>query len=78
MVTIEVVKTKKELNQFIDFPYKLYKGDKNYVPELRIAVKELLDKKKNPFFKHAEAEYFLAKNQEGEVVGRIAPITNEN
>ncbi len=78
MVSIEVVKTKKELNQFIDFPYKLYRGDKNYVPELRIAVKELLDKKKNPFFKHAEAEYFLAKDQNGKVVGRIAAITNEN
>ncbi len=78
MVDVNVVKSKKEMGEFIDFPYKLYEGDKNYVPELRIAQKETLDRKKNPFFKHAEAEYFLAKDNNGKIVGRIAAITNEN
>ena len=40
----------------------------------------MLDRKKNPFFQHAEAEYFLAERRggraEGEVVGRIAAIDN--
>jgi hypothetical protein len=38
-------------------------------------VKKMLDPKKNPFFAHAEAEYFLAVRRE-EVVGRIAAIHN--
>ena len=39
-------------------------------------VKKLLDRSKNPFFEHAEAEYFLA-TRNGEVVGRIAAISNK-
>jgi GNAT superfamily N-acetyltransferase len=35
----------------------------------------LLSREQNPFFEHAEAEYFLAE-QGGEVVGRIAAISN--
>ncbi len=38
-------------------------------------IRKLLDREKNPFFEHAEAEYFLAE-REGRVVGRIAAISN--
>jgi GNAT superfamily N-acetyltransferase len=38
-------------------------------------VKLLLSREKNPFFEHAEAEYFLAERN-GEIVGRIAAISN--
>jgi GNAT superfamily N-acetyltransferase len=47
------------------------------VPQLRIAVKELLDRGKHPFYADAEAEFFLAR-REGKVVGRIAAIINRN
>jgi GNAT superfamily N-acetyltransferase len=42
---------------------------------LRRDVAALLSRSKNPFFEHAEAEYFLAE-RDGEVVGRIAAISN--
>jgi GNAT superfamily N-acetyltransferase len=35
----------------------------------------LLSRTKNPFFEHAQAEYFIAE-REGDVVGRIAAISN--
>ena len=35
----------------------------------------MLDRGKNPFFEHAEADYFLAERN-GETVGRIAAIAN--
>jgi len=35
----------------------------------------LLSRTKNPFFEHAEAEYFIAERN-GEVVGRVAAISN--
>jgi GNAT superfamily N-acetyltransferase len=38
-------------------------------------VAALLSRAKNPFFDHGEAEYFLAE-RDGEVVGRIAAISN--
>ena len=38
-------------------------------------METLLSRRKNPFFEHAEAEYFIAE-RDGEVVGRIAAISN--
>jgi hypothetical protein len=71
------VETAKDVRRFIDFPHQLYKGDEHYVPELFIAQKKILDKKKNPFFRHAEVDLFLALRN-GNTVGRIAAIRNGN
>jgi hypothetical protein len=46
-----------------------------WVAPLRMDVRTLLSRDKNPFFQHAEAEYFLAE-RDGGVVGRIAAIQN--
>lgn len=64
-----------DLARFIGLPYRLHRRDPLWVPPLRRDVALLLDRKKNPFFDHAEAEYFLAE-RDGEVVGRIAAISN--
>lgn len=76
MKIIEVT-TKKLKKQFIDFPHDLYQADPNYVPEVFIGQKDLMDEKKNPFFKHSKAQLFLAKKGE-QIVGRIAAIRNNN
>jgi GNAT superfamily N-acetyltransferase len=76
-VTILHVTTSKQIKTFIDFPHELYKDDPNYVPELFIAVKELLSPKKNPYFKHSEASSYLAY-ENGKVVGRITATVNNN
>jgi len=75
-ISIKKVSTKSELNQFIKFPWKIYENDKNWVPPLLMEQNALLDKKKNPFFKAAEADYFLAL-KENEIVGRIAAVKND-
>lgn len=67
----------KTLKAFIDYPHTLYKGDPYYVPELFIAQKDILSADKNPFYRHAEMQLFLAY-KEGVVVGRIAAILNRN
>jgi len=75
-IIVKQVSNKSELNQFIKFPWKIYKDDKYWVPPLLMEQKTLLNKQKNPFFKNAEAEYFLAYRN-GEIVGRIASVKNE-
>ena len=69
--------SKQALKEFIEFPYSLYRGDPFWVPPLRIAVKELLNRAKHPFYANAAAEFFLAR-QDGRVVGRIAAILDRN
>jgi len=74
---IESVLTAKDRKKFINFPHDLYASDPNYVPELYLVVKDILDPKKNPFFEHSEVALFLAY-QDQKVVGRIAAIRNNN
>ena len=74
-VRVQPVRSPRQLRRFIDFPYRLHARDPVWVPPLRRDVALLLSRRKNPFFEHAEAEYFLAE-REGTVVGRIAAIAN--
>ncbi len=75
--TIQLVKTQTHLRDFIRLPWKIYAGNPNWVPPLIVDMKKILDKKKNPFFEHSDAQLFLAQDN-GETVGRIAAIINNN
>jgi GNAT superfamily N-acetyltransferase len=75
-VEVTAVDGKKALNEFIELPYQLYRDDPKWVPPLRIAVKELLDRRKHPFYANAEVEFFLARKN-GQVAGRIAAIIDK-
>jgi len=75
MITIKEAKTKKELTDFIKFPFSLYKNNKYWVPPIIADELETFDKTKNPAFENAEAYFYIAyKNSE--IVGRIAAIIN--
>ena len=63
----------KTLKEFVELPYTLYRNDSHWVPPLRIAVKDLLNRAKHPFYKNAEAEFFLARRN-GRPLGRVAAI----
>jgi len=76
-IEIAAVVGKKALHEFVELPFEIYRNDRYWVPQLRIAVKELLDRGKHPFYADAEAEFFLAR-RDGKVVGRIAAIINRN
>jgi GNAT superfamily N-acetyltransferase len=67
---VRPVRSKKELMAFIKLPWRLYRNEPLWVPPLLSERKKHLDRDKNPFFEHAEAEYFLAW-RDGEPVGRI-------
>jgi GNAT superfamily N-acetyltransferase len=73
---VRPVTTPAGLNRFIGFPYDLHRGDPQWVAPLRMDIRTLLSRTKNPFFQHGAAEYFLAE-RDGRVVGRIAAIRND-
>jgi hypothetical protein len=70
---VVTVDNKSALKEFVELPFTLYRDDPHWVPPLRIAVKELLDKAKHPFYADAETELYLAQ-RDGKVVGRVAAI----
>jgi hypothetical protein len=70
-LTIRPVTTKADLAAFVDLPFRLYAGNANWVPPIKSEVRELINPAKNPWFKHGEAQLFLAE-QGDRVVGRIS------
>jgi GNAT superfamily N-acetyltransferase len=72
-ITVEPVLSRRQLKEFVRLPYRLYRSDRNWVPQLLVDDYKKLDRQKHPFFKHAEAEYFLAR-RDGKPVGRIVAI----
>jgi hypothetical protein len=65
---------------FVEVPFRLYAEDPRWVPPLRSEALKMLDRKKNPFFRHADVEHFVVFDG-GTPVGRIAatvyPAYNE-
>ncbi len=74
-IEIREVTTRAELRRFVEYPNKLYKGNKYYIPALVADDLDTLNREKNPAFENCEAIYFLAL-REGRIVGRIAGIIN--
>jgi hypothetical protein len=74
-IEIKLVTTRKDLNTFLDFPFKHYKNNPYWCPQLRIDDRRILNPRKNYAFEHCEAQYWLAL-EDGVVVGRIAGIIN--
>ena len=72
-ILVQPVANKSQQKAFIKFPWKLYKGDPNWIPPLIMNIKELLNYKKHAFYDRAEIQTFLA-TRNGEIVGRIAAI----
>jgi GNAT superfamily N-acetyltransferase len=72
-VRIEPVRSLSDLDDFIRYQLELYREDPYFVPPIVAERRDFLNKRKNPFFTHAEVELFLAKRG-NRVVGRIAAI----
>jgi GNAT superfamily N-acetyltransferase len=74
---IRPVRTRSDRERFIKFLWKIYEGNPFWVPPLLVDRRKLMDKVKNPFYRHSDAEFFLAE-RDGKLVGRIAAIVNHN
>ena len=74
---IRPVAGRRDLDTFIKLPWRLYRNEPNWVPPLLFERRRFLDRNRNPFFEHAEAEFFLAR-RDGRVVGRISAHIDRN
>jgi GNAT superfamily N-acetyltransferase len=68
---IEPIQSNQDIEEFIRFPFEVYRGDPNWVPFLLSERRKFLDPKHNPFFDHADVALWLARRN-GELVGTIS------
>lgn len=73
------LESKTDIEQFITFPFWLYRQCPLWVPPLMSASRHCLNIHKHPFYRHSEAAFFVAEGTGlGDVVGRIAVMNNRN
>lgn len=75
-VTVKKVKTPTEMDDFVRLPHRLYAGSRQYVPDLDRDIRETFDPRKNAGLEYSDIQPFVAYDEEGTCVGRIAGIVN--
>ena len=68
---VRPVRGQRDLRKFVDLPYRLHSNSPVWVPPLRLERRLFLSRRLNAFFKHGDAQLFLAE-RDGAVVGRIS------
>jgi hypothetical protein len=69
--------SKKDIRQFVEFPFQLYQDCPLWVPPLVSSVKHALNRQKHPFYHHSSADFFVAERN-GQTLGRVAVLNNRN
>lgn len=75
MITVKEAISKKEITEFVKFPFSIYKDNPYWIPPIISDEVNSFDKDKNPAFQSAEA-YFYVAYKDTTPVGRIAVIIN--
>ncbi len=75
-VKIEEVKSRRQLAAFIHYPEKLYKGNPYWVPALVGDEYDTFNPKKNAAYDFCEAACWVARDENDQIVGRVAGIIN--
>jgi hypothetical protein len=60
-----------DMREFIELPYRLHSNEEAWIPPLRLERRLFLSPRFNAFFRHGEAELFLAR-RDGRVAGRVS------
>lgn len=71
-ITLKEVIGSADVKEFLMLPVRLYRDDKNWIRPLDNDIERLFDPKTNKLFRTGEAIRWIAINEEGKTVGRVA------
>jgi len=71
------VTTKRDREEFLNLPRRLYKGDPNWVCQLDSELEALFDPERNYLFRQGEANRWILKDDSGRTIGRIAAFIDK-
>lgn len=73
---VERIESKKQIQEFLEFPARLYREDPSYIRPLDQDIEAIFDPKKNRLFQKGICERYLFKNDQGETIGKVAVFIN--
>lgn len=65
-----------EVNSFLKVALTIYKNDPNWIRPLDKDILEVFDKTKNKAFRFGKAQRWILKDEQGDLIGRIAAFVN--
>lgn len=73
MIEVKMIDTgsRQQVNQFVEFPYRLYEGCAQWVPPFRNDIRMMMNRDKHPLYERSDADFFIA-TRDGETVGQMA------
>lgn len=74
---VSPVRSRRDRREFVELPFRLHANAEQWVPPLRLERRLFLSPRFNSWFRHAEAQLFLAR-RDGRVVGRISAQIDRN
>ncbi len=72
------VENPEDLDDFIQFPNKLYANCPYYVPDLDMDIRKMFNPAQNAGLEFSDIQAFIAFNNQGKLLGRIAGIINHH
>lgn len=79
MITVDLVDTtsRKQVEEFIDLQFRLYKDCPQWVPPFRTDIRMMLNKQKHPFYELNDGDFFVARKN-GKILGRLGVMENRS
>lgn len=75
---LEVVESAPQIKEFLNLPKRLYKGNRYWVCPFDMDINKVFDAEANEYLHNGEAIRWLAKDEQGVVVGRVAAFYNND
>ena len=75
-MTVTEVQNKKDRKDFLEVAHVIYKNDSVWVCPLDEDIEKVFDPSKNNFHQHGEITRWVAKDEKGNLLGRIAAFIN--
>ncbi len=70
-LTASTVRTERDIEDFIDLPYRLYRNQPCWLPQLKSSEVRRFSKKENPTLQIVDTEHFIVRDQTGHSHARI-------
>ena len=74
---LSVVSDKTSAKEFLKVPLIIYKDDSNFIRPLDHDINDVFDPKKNKTFRYGECCRWLLKDEDNNLIGRIAAFVNK-
>ncbi len=75
-ITVKKISARRDIKAFIRFNYRLYKDCDCAVPDFYEDLRDTFNPARNPAYEFCEADLFLAYDEAGRIVGRVAALIN--